>query len=70
MGPEPASFLGNRARRRDPRLITFAKGLGNVGWAIGGVIARGDRLRVPGQRHLKPSGGNRALLQVVRHATL
>jgi 4-aminobutyrate aminotransferase len=51
------NFWGYQSHGVKPDMITFAKGLGN-GFAIGGIVARGDLLDAPPAIGLSTFGGN------------
>ncbi|MBP2702873.1 aspartate aminotransferase family protein [Microbispora sp. RL4-1S] len=56
-GRTGSSFWGIGNHGVTPDMITFAKGLGN-GFAVGGVVARGDLMDAPHAMGLSTFGGN------------
>ncbi|MFC4115999.1 aspartate aminotransferase family protein [Nonomuraea zeae] len=56
-GRTGSAFFGIQNHGVTPDMITFAKGLGN-GFAVGGVVARGDLMDAPHAVGLSTFGGN------------
>ncbi|PKK13116.1 aspartate aminotransferase family protein [Thermomonospora sp. CIF 1] len=62
------SFFGIHNHGVTPDIMTFAKGLGN-GFAVGGVVARGDLMDAPHATGLSTFGGN-PIAMAAANATL
>ncbi|GII78177.1 aminotransferase [Sphaerisporangium rufum] len=67
-GRTGAAFFGIHADGVTPDMMTFAKGLGN-GFAVGGVVARGDLMDGPRAIGLSTFGGN-PIAMAAANATL